>query len=96
MKLCFSTEEKTAIDQIQKWTKKWHIHLIESKSVHVNFTNRRFEHIPVNINNQMVPYANTAKYLGMTLDTKLRWETHVKKKQEELGLRYKKKKCTGC
>jgi predicted GIY-YIG superfamily endonuclease len=38
----------------------------------------------------MVPYANTAKYLGMTLDTKLRWKAHVKKKREELGLRYKK------
>jgi len=81
---------QTAIDQMQKWTKKWRIHLNESKSVHVNFTNRRFEHIPVNINNQRVPYANTAKYLGMTLDTKLRWKAHVKKKREELGLRYKK------
>jgi len=62
---------QTAINQMQKWTKKWRIHLNKSKSVHVNFTNRRFEHIPVNINNQTVPYANTAKYLGMTLDTKL-------------------------
>ena len=32
---------QTAIDQMQKWTKKWRIHLNESKSVHVNFTNRR-------------------------------------------------------
>jgi hypothetical protein len=44
---------------------------------------------PVNIINQVIPYANTAKYLGMTLDTKLRWKAHVKKKREELGLRYK-------
>ena len=56
----------------------------------MNFTNRRFEHIPVTINNQKVPYANTAKYLGMTLDAKLRWKAHIKKKREELGLRYKK------
>jgi hypothetical protein len=28
----------------------------------------------------------------MTLDAKLRWKAHVKKKREELGLRYKKKK----
>jgi len=40
--------------------KKWHIQLNESKSVHINFTNRRLEHIPVTINNQKVPYANTA------------------------------------
>ena len=51
------------------------------------FTNRRFELIPVTINNQKVPYANTAKYLGMTLDAKLRWKAHVKKKREELELR---------
>ena len=52
---------------------KWHIQLNESKSVHINFTDRRFEHIPVTINNQKVLYANTAKYLGMTLDAKLGW-----------------------
>jgi len=82
-------ELQTAINKIQKWTKKWHIQLNESKLVHINFTNRCCEHIPVTINNQKVQYANTAKYLGMTLDIKLRI-AHVKKKQEELGLRYKK------
>jgi hypothetical protein len=42
------------------------------------------------INNQKVPYANTAKYLGMTLDAKFQWKAYVKKKRVELGLRYKK------
>ena len=69
--------------------KKWHIQLNESKSVHINFTNRRLEHIPVTINNQKVPYANNAKYLGMTLDAMLRWKTQVKKKPEEVDLRYR-------
>jgi predicted GIY-YIG superfamily endonuclease len=82
---------QTAINRIQKWTKKWHIKLNESKSVHINFTNRLFERIPVTINKQKVPFVNTAKYLGMTLDAKLRWKAHVKKKREELGLRFKKK-----
>jgi hypothetical protein len=30
-----------------------------------------------------------AKYLGMTLNAKLRWKMHVKEKREELGLIYK-------
>ena len=90
-----SKEESTgklqrAINKIQKWTKKWHIQLKESKLVHINFTNRSLEHIPFTIHNQKVPYANTAKYLGMTLDAKLRWKAHVKKKREEMDLRYKR------
>jgi len=38
----------------------------------------------------VIPQSNTTKYLDMTLDAKLRWKTHVKKKREELGLKYKK------
>jgi hypothetical protein len=44
------------------------------------FTNKRIEHKPIYINHQVVPYENTAKYLGMTLDAKLRWKPHVRKK----------------
>ena len=70
-----------AIAEVYDWTKQWRIKLNESKSVHINFTNRNIEVIRININGQMVPYANTAKYLGMTLDTKLKWKEHVKKKK---------------
>jgi hypothetical protein len=35
---------------------------------------------PIFINGTKVPYANTAKYLGMTFDAKLRWKEHIKKK----------------
>jgi hypothetical protein len=43
----------------------------ETKSVHIEFTNKRIEHKPIYINHQVVPYENTAEHLGMTLDTKL-------------------------
>jgi hypothetical protein len=42
------------------------------------FTNRCLDHIPITINNQKVPYANTAKYFDMTLDAKLRWKANEK------------------
>jgi hypothetical protein len=71
---------QTAINQIQKWTKKWNFQLNESKSVRINFTNRHFEHISATINIHKVPYANKAKYLGMTtLDAKFDGKTISKR-----------------
>lgn len=79
-----------AINKISTWTEKWRIKLNETKSVHVNFTNRKTHHIPIKIGSNRLPHSNSAKYLGMTLDAKLRWSEHVKKKREELNIKYKK------
>lgn len=81
---------QVAVNEIHDWTRKWRIKLNESKSVHINFTNKKDQYCAVFINNKTIPYGNTAKYLGMTLDAKLRWKAHVKKKKEELELRYKR------
>lgn len=78
-----------ANDIIANWCKLWKIKLNESKSVHVNFTLKRIERQPhVTLNNIEVPLENKAKYLGMTLDTKLHWKEHVKIKRKELDLKY--------
>jgi hypothetical protein len=37
----------------------------------------------------IVPYANTAKYLP-TLDAKLQWKEHIKKKCDELNIKFRK------
>lgn len=66
------------------------IKLNETKSTHINFTYKKNHYISITINNNLVPFANIAKYLGITLDTGLRWKAHVKKKKEELGIKYKK------
>jgi uncharacterized protein YpmS len=58
-----------------------HGELNETKSVHIDFTKKRIEHKPIYINHHVVPYENTAKHLGMTLDAKLRWKPHMKKKK---------------
>ena len=78
------------LNKIQEWTIKWKTNLNNSKSVHVNFTNKKEEHLPIYLNQAVIPYANSAKYLGMTLDSKLRWKEHVKKKHEELQIKYRK------
>jgi hypothetical protein len=90
-----SVEEATeklqqAVNKVNNWARKWLIKLNEAQSVHVYFTNKRCQHIPITINDKVIPRCNTAKYLGMTLDTKLHWKAHVKKKCEGLGLKYKK------
>lgn len=78
-----------AVNKIYDWTQKWKIKLNESKSIHIDFTNKHLDYHPIYINGMQVPYANTAKYLGITLDAKLRWKAHVKKKRQELDIRYK-------
>jgi hypothetical protein len=82
---------QSACDKITEWTRVWRIKLNEAKSVNITFTNKRIEgQHNVNMNGIVIPYANTAKYLGMTLDIKLKWKEHVKKKKKELVLKYKK------
>lgn len=81
---------QNAVNSVSIWTRKWRILLNEAKSVHVNFTNQHVNWIPVELNSNQIPHANTAKYLGMTLDAKLRWKEHIKKKKEELNIKYRK------
>ena len=69
----------------------WKLKLNEQKSTHINFTNKNIRNFPpVTINGTIIPYETNVKYLGMTLDARLRWKVHVKKKREELGLKYRK------
>jgi hypothetical protein len=71
---------QSAGNKVAIWTRKWRIKLNKSKSVHIDFTNNKIRQQRIFINGTKVPYANTAKYLGMTLDAKLRWKEHIKKK----------------
>ncbi|KAK9878385.1 hypothetical protein WA026_021692 [Henosepilachna vigintioctopunctata] len=81
---------QVSINKVKSWTNYWSIKLNESKSVHINFSNKRNQYIPISINNAPISYSNTAKYLGITLNAKLLLKAHVKSKREELGLKYKK------
>jgi hypothetical protein len=42
------------------------------------------------ISGTKVPYANTAKYLGMTLDAKLRCNENINNKRDEINIKFRK------
>jgi hypothetical protein len=57
-----STEKlQIAMTEVQRWTRKWRIKLNDTKSVHVDFTNKRIEYKPVYIYHHVLPHGNTAK-----------------------------------
>jgi hypothetical protein len=85
-----TTKLQRAADEINNWTRQWLIKRNGYKSTHVNFPSQRCHHIPILMNGKPIPHSQTAKYLGMTLDAKLRWKVHVKEKREELAIRYKR------
>jgi hypothetical protein len=97
----YSSEETTtklqeACFRINDWTKLWRMRISENKSVHIDFAYRKNVQILVSINNTNITYSNTAKYLGMNLDIRLRWKEHIKKKRRELDLKYKKNLLATC
>jgi hypothetical protein len=55
---------------------------------YTDFTNNIKQ--PIFINGTQVPNANAAKYLGMTLVVKLQWKEHIKKKRDELNIKFVK------
>lgn len=69
--LCIPTQISFNINRINTWIKIWRIKLNESQSNHINFTNNKVNPVSTELNVHVIPYENTAKYLGMTLDNKL-------------------------
>lgn len=76
--------------EIQKWFKHWRIKVNELKSVHVTFTLKKNNCPTVQLNNCVLPQKDAVKYLGMHLDRRLTWQTHIFTKRKQLGLQFSK------
>jgi hypothetical protein len=62
-----------------------------NKSAQIIFTTKFTECPPVMLNNKPILMKNKVKYLGLHLDRRLTWKTHIKAKKKKQQLNIKTK-----
>lgn len=73
---------------VERWLKVWRIKVNETKSVHLTFTLRRETCPGILLNNTLLPQSESVKYLGIHLDRRLTWHTHIWQKRQQLNLKF--------
>lgn len=89
-----SNRLQAALDNLEEWYEKWRVKINVSKSNAVLFTKKiKKEHIrttEVTLFEEVIPWQSEAKYLGVIMDRKLTWGSHVKavqlKTKKRMGL----------
>jgi hypothetical protein len=66
---------------LQNWLEEWKVTVNPAKSTQITFTTGRTVCPQVSINNFPIPIKKGVKYLGLHLDKKLTWQTHLKAKR---------------
>lgn len=77
------------LDKLQEWQNKWRMKTNETKSSHVTFTLRRETCTPVFFNNKQIPQTDSSKYLGIHLDRRLTWRSHIWMKRKQLNVKFR-------
>ncbi|GAB0086750.1 hypothetical protein DMENIID0001_009250 [Sergentomyia squamirostris] len=75
---------------IQDWLKTWRMQLNENKCVQVTYSLKKGDCPPVYLNDVQIPTSDCAKYLGLHIDKRLTWKTHILKKRMQLSEKYRK------
>jgi hypothetical protein len=75
------------LNKLSKWCNTWKIKVNKLKSTHVIFTLRPKDCPEVSFNNSVIPHSREAKYLGLLLDRRLTWDSHLKSKRKQLNSR---------
>lgn len=76
-----------SLDSNSEWGQKWKIRINSEKSANITFSLRPHPHTPATFNSSIIPYCSAVKYLGVHLDERLTYSTHVRIKRKELDLR---------
>jgi hypothetical protein len=85
-----SVNLQVALDNVSHWLSNWKIKVNETKSQHVTFSMRTSTCPPVTLNNVALPQVDAVKYLGIHLDRRLNWHTHIWNKRQQLNLKTQK------
>ena len=68
-----------AMESVDKWPQQWKMKLHLQKTIHVIFALcNRNPHHRVYINGVEIQQLESAKYLGLDLDSRLAWKYHLK------------------
>ena len=89
---------KTTLDKIQEWCEKWGLIISPNKSAAIVFSHRIPRCMPpeLKVHNDNIPYVEHFKYLGITLDNKLNFETHFQDLTQRCARRINILKCIAC
>ena len=70
---------QSALDDLQEWFRMWRIAINPEKSTALIITRRGYRRVQDNLEmfDRQIPWRSEAKYLGVTLDTRLTWKAHV-------------------
>ncbi|KAL4084334.1 hypothetical protein QTP88_028158 [Uroleucon formosanum] len=78
------------LNELQNWFNLWRIKINENKSIHIAFTLRPNNSPLVTLKNETIPGESSVKYLGIHLDQRLTWATHIKTKRKSMKLKLHK------
>ena len=72
---------QTVIDKLIQWGEKAGLKFNEQKTVVMHFTKSKAKpRHHIRMNNKIVEFSNECTYLGLKIDTKLSWNTHIDSK----------------
>jgi endonuclease/exonuclease/phosphatase family metal-dependent hydrolase len=81
---------QTHLNKYEAWLQRWRIKANETKSAHITFTLKTKTCPPVLLNGTSIPQSDSIKYLGLHLDRRLTWRTHILTKRHQLNIQFKR------
>ena len=71
---------QTQIDKFLQWTRDWGLIINPIKTKAMLFTRNKASPLSLNVENTLIEFVNSHKFLGMTLDAPgLMWKAHINK-----------------